>query len=146
MLWRDRNRTGRGVCVAIATLVLLCCASLTSAKVKLDLEVGWENKFRGGKWTPLFLTLQETQQPRQVVIEVYSPTDRRYALNVKQGLTIGPQPVTVPIYVPLSYRLDETTITIRDGNSGRRLEHMIVNDFPVYNGSGQPGPRDVSQA
>ena len=141
----DRNRTSRRFsAVAIAVLVLLCCAAAASpalAKVKVTFDVGWENKFRPGKWTPLFITLQETE-PRQVVIEVYCPTDRRYALNVKQGLTIGPQPVTVPIYVPLSYRLDETTITVRDADSGRRLESIIVNDFPVY-GNQQGGPQPV---
>jgi hypothetical protein len=141
---RDCHRTGRKFGVALAMLVLLCCAttmpSAALAKVKLTIDVGWENKFRPGKWTPLFLTLQESE-PRQVVVEVYCPTDRRYALNVKQGLTIGPQPVTVPIYVPLSYRLDETTVTVRAADSGRRLEYLIVNDFPVY--GNQSGPQAV---
>jgi hypothetical protein len=125
----------------MAALLMLCCAAPALAKVQLAVDVGWENKFRGGKWTPLFITLQESS-PRQVILEVYSPADRRYALNIKQGLTIGPQPVVVPIYAPLSYRLDETTITVRDANSGRRLEHLIVNDFPVY--GNQPGPQVVS--
>jgi hypothetical protein len=126
----------------MAVLLLLCCAAPPAfAKVQLAVDVGWENKFRAGKWTPLFITLQESS-PRQVILEVYSPADRRYALNIKQGLTIGPQPVVVPIYAPLSFRLDETTITVRDGNTGRRLEHLIVNDFPVY--ANQPGPQAVS--
>src|SRR5687767_9337215 len=117
---RDRKRTRGSFCAAIAAaLVLLCCAS-GFAKVKIALDVGSENNFRAGKWTPLFITLTDSS-PRQVVLEIYSPTDRRYALNIRQGLAIGPQPVTVPIYAPLSYRLDETTITVRDANSGRRL-------------------------
>ena len=138
---RERDRTGRTVCVAIAALLLLCCAHATFAKVQIAVDVGWENKFRAGKWTPLFITLQDSS-PRQVILEIYCPADRRYALNLQQGLTIGPQPVVVPIYAPLSYRLDETTLTVRDARSGRRLEHMILNDYPVY--GNQPGPQVVS--
>ena len=140
---RDRNRPGRNFCAALAALALLCCcASPLVAKVQINVDVGWENKFRPGKWTPLFITLQESS-PRQVVLEVYSPADRRYALNVRQGLTIGPQPVTVPVYVPLSYRLDETNVTVRDGNSGRRLENVLLSDYPAY--GNQPGvPQSVA--
>ena len=138
---RDRIRPGRNVCVAIAMLLLFCGATPAFAKIKLAADVGWENKFRAGKWSPLFITAQD-DSPRQVILEVYCPTDRRYALNVRQGLAIGPQPVTVPIYVPLSYRLDETAITVRDADSGRRLEHLILSDFPAY--GNQPGPQPIS--
>lgn len=141
---RDRNKPLRKLCIALAAFMLLacCCASPALAKVQVNVDVGWENQFRAGKWTPLFITLQESA-PRQVVLEVYCPADRRYALNVKQGLAIGPQPVTVPIYVPLSYRLDETSVTVRDANSGRRVEHVILSDFPAY--GNQPGmPQTVS--
>jgi hypothetical protein len=125
-------------------LVILALLAFTPAgafaKLKIDIETGWEEKFRPGRWTPLFLTLQDSS-PRQVIVEVYCPTDRRYALEVAQALTVSPNPVTVPIYVPLTYKLDETTITIRDANSGRRIESVPISDFPAYAGRG--GPQQV---
>ena len=139
---RGRNRSGRTGCVALAALLLLCCAPATLAKVQIAVDVGWENKFRAGRWTPMFITVQDAE-PREVILEVYCPADRRYALNIQQGLTIGPQPVVVPVYAPLSYRLDETTVTIRDYQSGRRLEHLIVSDYPLY-GNQPTGPQVVS--
>ncbi|MEA2733644.1 MAG: hypothetical protein QOE14_95 [Humisphaera sp.] len=142
---RNRNMPRRNVCIALLAMLISCCcfAAPAFAKVKIDVEVGWENKFRAGKWTPLFITLQD-DSPRQVVVEIDCPTDRRYALNVQQGLAIGPQPVIVPLYAPLSYRLDETTVTVRDANTGRRLEHLVISDYPAY--AGQGGPETVPPA
>ena len=76
---RRRHNTVPAVCVATAALLLLCCAAPALAKVQIAVDIGWENKFRSGKWTPLFITLQDSS-PRQVIIEVYSPADRRYAV------------------------------------------------------------------
>ncbi len=125
----------------LALSLLLALASPCAAKIQLDIDVGWNNQFRPGKWTPLYVTLADNS-PHQVDLELYCPTDRRYAMVVRQGLTIGPTPVTVALYVPLSYQLDETSITIRDSGSGRRLETQIVSDFPVYGANGT-GPQPV---
>jgi hypothetical protein len=81
----------------------------------------------------MFITLAD-EKPRQVVVEVFAPTDRRYALTIQQGLAIGPTPVTIPIYVPLSYSVDETAIVVRDANTGRSLGSTVLADYPTYSG------------
>jgi hypothetical protein len=134
---RDAHTRGRANRVALAMgLLLLLLGGEAIAKVQLAVDVGFNNRYRAGKWTPLYVTLQDTSAPRDVLIEVYAPTDRRYALGIRQRLSIGPTPLTVPIYVPLSYRTDETTVTVRDAGSGRRLEHLALADDPSYQGQG----------
>src|SRR5207237_4770338 len=88
--------------------------------------------FRPGDWTPLFITAGTDGESRQVIIELYSPTDSRYALKISQSFAVGPVPVTVPIYVPLSYQLDETTATLRDANTGRFLVSTPLSDYKAY--------------
>ena len=45
-----------------------------------------------------------------MVLELYAPTDRSFAMRIQQGFAIGQTPQTIPLYVPLTYALDETTI------------------------------------
>ena len=126
----------------LALTALFISAAPANAKVQLQVDVGWEGFFRPGRWTPLYITATDSA-PRQVLIEVYCPTDRRYALTVLQGVAIGPSPVTVPVYVPLSYSVDETSIKIRDANTSRTLESFILGDHPAFVNRGT-GPQPVA--
>src|SRR5438034_3343607 len=99
------GRANRGCALLLAVLsLLLAYCTPAWGKVQLSADVGWSNRFRAGRWTPIYITLTDSE-PRQVNLEVYSPTDRRYALRAMQSVAIGPTPVTVPIYLPLSYRI-----------------------------------------
>jgi hypothetical protein len=138
------RRFNRAGAFFVALLSLLAASPSTWAKVQLTADVGWSNRFRAGRWTPIYITLIDSA-PRQVILEVYSPTDRRYALRAIQSVAIGPTPVTVPIYIPLSYRVDEATITVRDANTSKRLDDFILSDYPSYPGSAMAGPEPVEQ-
>jgi hypothetical protein len=120
----------RGIAVALLTLLI---APAAFAQVQLGVDVGWSNRFRGGRWTPLYITLS-SPQPRQVNVDVYSPTDRRYAMRIYQSVAIGPAPATFAIYIPMSYRVDEASVTVRDGDSNKRLADYILADSPAFPG------------
>jgi hypothetical protein len=117
----------------VLLLAIVAAGGTAQGKTKLDVEVGWGDKFRPGRWTPLYITAADTTQ-RQAVIEIYAPTDRRYAMRVQQGLAVGPNPITVPLFVPLSYQLQETTVSVHDAGSFRRLANLILGDTPAYQG------------
>ncbi|MEO6436069.1 MAG: hypothetical protein ABIP55_09940 [Tepidisphaeraceae bacterium] len=119
------------------TAALFLGAAGASAKTAVDVSVGWGDRFRPGRWTPLYVTVSDSTQ-RQAVVEVYAPTDRRYAMRIREGLAIGPTPVTIPIYVPVSYELNETSISIHDADSYKRLENVILSDQPAFNGAAGP--------
>src|SRR5437764_9579646 len=91
---------------------LLSIAPPLRADVQMSVDIGWDNHYRIGRWTPIYVNATN-DAPRQVVIELYAPTDRRYAMSVREGIALNPSPVTVPIYIPASQPLDETTVTIR---------------------------------
>jgi hypothetical protein len=116
----------------LALFALLVPSPRALAEVRTTVDVGWSNYYRAGRWTPLFLTLTDTKQPRQVVVEIYAPTDRRYAMKINQGLAIGPSAVTVPLYVPLTHQLDVTTVTVRDANSFRTLDSIQISENQAW--------------
>jgi hypothetical protein len=120
----------------------LGAAEKAGAKVHLFADVGWSNHFRSGRWTPIYLTLSDTT-PRQVVVEIYAPTDRRYAMKIRQSLAIGPQDTTIPIYVPFWYQLDQASVTVRDANSMRRLGDLVLADMTATPTSAPNIPQDV---
>ena len=93
------RQVNRGPALLLAVISLLLTSGPAWAKVQISVDVGWSNRFRAGRWTPLYITLADSA-PRQVIVDVYSPTDRRYALRASQSLAIGPSPVTVALYVP----------------------------------------------
>lgn len=127
--------------IAIVHL-LLACASPALAKVQLSIDVGWNNRFRVGRWTPIYVTLQDSA-PRQVLLEIYAPTDRRYAMKTIESVAIGPQPVTVAMYVPLSYQINESSVSVRDAGSGRLLENLVLSDNSAYPGQPSMGGPEV---
>ncbi|HEX8522254.1 MAG TPA: hypothetical protein VF669_08350 [Tepidisphaeraceae bacterium] len=111
-------------------LMLLGCASSASADTRCEVQVGWGNVYRAMRWNPVFVTLSDPT-PRSVILEIQSPYDRRYGMRIIQNLTIGPTPVTVPIYLPLSWNLDSTTFTVATAG-GRSLAHVTAAENPIY--------------
>src|SRR4051794_30780473 len=93
-----------------AALTLLTLAAGARAKVEMDVTLGWQGPYRVGRWTPLFITATDSL-PRQVILEIYAPTDQNYAMKVRQSFPIGPTPVTRAIYVPLTYTLEQASVT-----------------------------------
>src|SRR4051794_2834240 len=97
----------RPTLVFLFTLLSLIAGA--RADVAMSIDVGWDNHYRFGRWSPIFVTVS-SDTPRQVEIDLYCPTDRRYAMSIGQSIVISPTAVTVPLYVPLSEALDETRI------------------------------------
>ncbi len=111
-------------------------AAAASGQARITLDVGWENHYRAGRWNPVYVTVS-SGAPRTVVLETNVPTDRRYALDIRQAVTISPTPIRVPLYMPLSYSLMDSTVTVKDAESGRRLAYAALADNPFTQ---QPGP------
>jgi len=50
--------------------VLLTFTRITSAQTSLDVQIGWGNEARTGRWVPLFI-IASNPHPRNVVLEIY---------------------------------------------------------------------------
>lgn len=116
----------------LSLMLLLASPAVARAEVRATVDVGWSGRFRAGRWTPLFVTATDTSRHRQAILDIYAPTDRRHAVKIHQSLPIGPTPVTVPLYVPLSNQLEQSTVGIVDANGGRTLYHQVVGDQPAW--------------
>jgi hypothetical protein len=115
----------------LIALVVLGTGSWAGAETKINLETGWGNFYRAARWNPIFVTLADPT-PREVTLDVQAPYDRRYGMRIQQTLTIGPTPVRVALYVPLSWSLDATSVTVRAGGGGRQLAYATLAEDPVY--------------
>jgi hypothetical protein len=125
----------------LAVLLALCAATPCFADTTLMFDIGWGNHYRPGKWNPIYIIAAD-DKPREAEVELYAPTGRRYAMQIRQSFAISQQQVTIPIYAPLSYQLDETTLTLRDATSYRRLISVALSDTPAYQRVG-PGMADA---
>ncbi len=115
----------------LIALAILVAGSSARAETKIALETGWGNFYRAARWNPIFVTLTDPA-PREVTLDILAPYDRRYAMRIQQNLTIGPTPVKVAIYVPLSWSLDATSVAVRAGGSGRQLAYATLADDPMH--------------
>jgi hypothetical protein len=124
---------------AFFVAVVLLLASPALSKIQLTVDYGWNERFRLGKWAPLYITVSDSS-PREVMLRIDAPTDRRYAMKIYERLAIGPTPKVIPLFTPLSYRLDETTVSVLDPISHRLLESTVLSrDFA---GGVDRGPPD----
>ena len=61
---------------------------------------GWGGRFRPGRWSPAWLTLQATE-PAPAVIEWYVPRPGREAMRIRLTATLNPRPRTYLAVLPV---------------------------------------------
>src|SRR5687768_10831572 len=125
---RLQSRPMRSRLLIIAALIAFSLAGTLRADLQIDVSIGWQGAYRGGRWTPIYVTATDNK-PRQVILELYAPADQNYAMKVRQSFPIGPTPVTRALYVPLMYSLHQASITLHDANTLRRLGTVELDDF-----------------
>ncbi len=108
-------------------IALLCTAIGAGAETQLDVDIGWGGGTRTGRWLPIFITASDPR-PHNVVLEVYWPHDSTYATRISQGFTIGPDPATFPLIVPINYAAIDASITLRDASNGKTLAHLVPSE------------------
>ncbi|HEV8604419.1 MAG TPA: hypothetical protein VGQ99_03580 [Tepidisphaeraceae bacterium] len=129
----------------LAVLLALLPAAAT-AKVNLQVDIGWNGAFRAGRWAPVYITASDDAAlpARNVIIEIMAPHDKTFALKILNPATIRPDPSTVLVYVPLTFQLEDTIAVIRDAGSFRKLAEQPFDSSNrpdgrlgrVYYGSG----------
>ncbi len=110
---------------AVFGLVIGLCSAVSAATF-LDVQVGWNGAYRGGRWGPLFVTTSDPT-PRNALIELHSPHDQICSMSVRQVVAIGPTPATFAVFAPLG-NLDELAVILRDASTGRHLADWSGGD------------------
>ena len=114
----------------LTAAAFICCAWLwlgASAAVyaqrdtTLDVDLGWNERLRAGRWTPITVKVANPKvQP--AVLEVYAPQGGAYAMLVRQYFTLGPSVTTLQVFAPLRYYGGENaTVVIRNVDTGKAL-------------------------
>ncbi len=116
-----RKTSLRGVGALLACLLF---ATIAQADTSLLVRMGWESIYRAGRWTPIYVTASDPN-PRQVDLELSAPHDGIFAMQIMQSFTIGPQERTFPIYAPVTYDLEQLTVTLRDSNTQKLLARYV---------------------
>ena len=94
-------------------------AALAQRDTTLDVALGWGDRLKAGRWTPITVQASNPKVQR-AVLEVYAPQGGAYAMVLRQYFTLGPVTVTtLQVYAPLRYYGGENaTVVIR--NAGHR--------------------------
>lgn len=115
---------------------LLCPAAVASAqpsRTSLDVEYGWGQWVRPGRWTPVTIVVSDPKV-RGAILEVYAPQAGSNAMRVRQGFALGPTPTVFPLYVPLIPGGGETlSVLISDAETGKTLARYPL-DPDTYSG------------
>ena len=123
-----RTRLSNVLCAPLLAIAIVAGAtSPVRGDVQLSVDVGWGNHFLRRTMESAVCHRKQFRR-REVVLEVYSPTDQRYAMKVRQSFAAGPTPRTLPIYIPLISSLDQTSVTLLDADTGRTLDSFKIED------------------
>jgi hypothetical protein len=123
----------------VIAIALLVWTSPLLAQPTMSVEIGWGNNYRLGTWNPIFLTVSNSTN-RQVLMEMTVPVSGADSMDIRQSFAIGPTPTTYALYCPLpqSYQLAESTITLRDAITRKRLEDAmpLADPYGQYSAAG----------
>lgn len=111
------------VSVWAGVVALLSLGSAAGARLSLGVEVGWSGMYRAGHWTPVFITASDDQArpARNATLEILLPHDDLARMRIYQSVTLGPEPTTFVLFMPLPATLGETVAVLRDAEMGRKL-------------------------
>ncbi|WP_435021851.1 hypothetical protein TA3x_002592 [Tundrisphaera sp. TA3] len=113
---------------AMASTVATARAAAPAVEVE-NVRVGFEERFKPGSWTPVWIQLRGGPQGFAGVMELVAPDEYGTETVVRQPVQVGPgQGQRVTAYVRVgSTDPDFATLRFRDGKTGRRA----VNDAAI---------------
>ena len=103
-------------------ILLLILSPVAVAKTTLDVETGYGGRFRAGRWSPVFVTVQ-SDQPRDADVELHVANASSSVMSIRQTIGVGPAKQTYVLYAPLSMMDDPARVTLYDRDSGKTLAH-----------------------
>ena len=120
--------------IITALLVLLCPMAWTTQAVgqpqggrlgptgtSLAVKVGWGGRVQPDRWNPVYITLSDPAT-RSVLFEFRAPHGGFSGMKSRQVITIGPEPQTFIVYMPLrQFMPEDLSFVVRDATTRRKL-------------------------
>lgn len=103
----------------------------------LRVRVGWGGMVQADRWNPVYITLSDSTT-RNVTFEFRAPHGSFYGMKSRQVITIGPEPQTFIVYMPLRHFMaEDLSFVVRDAASRRRLADHPAGPFVSFAGAEQ---------
>lgn len=117
-------------------LVLLLISGFAGAETTLDIQTGLDDRFRVGRWSPVFLTVQ-SDKPRTVIVELRVPNASSSAMTIRQAIGVNTQSQKYVMYAPLGVYYDPLRATLFDAESNKVLAQWPDRDLEGIDRGGQ---------
>src|SRR5687767_11302942 len=98
----------------------------------LEIRVGWGGAVQAGRWHPVYITLSHPVS-RSVTFDFRAPHGSYFGMRSRQVMTIGPQPQTFIVYMPLRHFMPEDlSFVIRDAATRRLLASYPAGPYVSF--------------
>lgn len=101
------------------------------------MTVGWGNDLRLGRWTPVFVTVEDPQA-REVDLQIHgSYGEKSEALWLHQTAVAEPRPDTYALLFPINAQLSRVEVIVSDLQTGRTLGTQALQNNASFSPAGR---------
>ncbi len=117
-------------------LAMLMACGYAPAKTVMEIESGFDGRFRPGRWSPVFVTVK-SDSPRTAIVELRVPNASASAMTIRQAIGVGIEQQKYVLYAPLSMLYDPLRATLIDAETGKLLAQWPESDREDIDRGGQ---------
>jgi len=121
----------------LAILIPLLLVSGAGGQEIRKVTVGWGNDLRLGRWTPVFVTVEDAQA-REVDLQIHgSYGEKSEALWLHQTAVAEPRPDTYALLFPINAQLSRVEVIVSDLQTGRTLGTEALQNNASFSPAGR---------
>jgi hypothetical protein len=121
----------------LAILLSLILVSALRGQEIRKVTVGWGNDLRLGRWTPVFVTVEDSQA-REVDLQIHgSYGEKSAALWLHQAAVAEPRPDTYALLFPINAQLSRVEVIVSDLQTGRTLGTQALQNNASFSPAGR---------
>ena len=118
---------GKTLSLILVLLLQLLATPFALSKTTMDVEPGYDGRFRAGRWSPVFIEVQ-SDQPRTAIVELRVPNASSSAMTLRQAIGVGTTPQKYVLYAPLAMFYDPLRATLTDADTGKLIAEWPARD------------------
>lgn len=111
-------------------LLALLMAAFAPADVHMDIEAGYEGRFRPGRWSPVFVEVwsDPTDAPQTAILSLTVPNASNSVMDITQAIGVGPQKQKYILYAPVAMNYNPLRASLRNAESNALLTEWPPRD------------------
>src|SRR5580704_11934340 len=130
-----RSRAKRAVYLCLS-LGILFSTSVVSAQEIRNVTFGWGHTIRQGRWTPVFVTVEDSQT-RRIDLQIHGTyAEKGQALWLHQTAVAQSLPVTYELLYPINAQLSRIEVIVSDLQTGKTLGTQALQNNASFSPAG----------